>query len=1049
MKKKLVLAALLSGAAAVFGDGFSLTNELVVLSLDARGWSTQLVERATGRVLATGAVPFVRPLIDGQLRVSTSVEPRGKDAWVWKYGKTPGEIVVGMVPFAGGWTFEVRAVTLADVRELRLCCLRGVKCCKYTSAISQTVSDDLSGVALRGYDLYAVSSTGSDMSALLRAEDAPFVGRKVGFAAGPRAAFIRALQAMTVAAGVPHSNAGGAWALSSEQCRGSYMNINVTEAQVDDAIALALRGGFDVVHFREHWYACRGHYPVNTNDWPSGLAGMKAAVARIHAAGLRAGLHTLSGCIDPRDSWITPRCSSNLMAWATYTLAEPLTAASRELVVEECPIDRHDVTFTYHGNGNAIRIGEEIVQYTGVRREKPYAFTGLTRGAFRTIVADHAKGERADYLQQRYIAFYPEPDSALARDLADAIGHVYRTCGFDQIYCDGIEGMHTRYGMAKMRHLIIGACTRDGHPCLNEDSASGFMPSCWWFHSRVGAWDSTYWAPKRFHDFHVANMHRRKARERDLREIQMGWWSPVQWSIHARPHCADEMEYYAGKNTALDASMSVVANIKQGPLNFGTLRQWTILGWYENFRRAGAFAEDVAEKLAVPRAEFRLRQDDDGVWRFAPAVCSRQRVHSASAAAWRVTADVAPEEGGLRIEALYAGEPFDAKTALTVLSPADVPTLVATNAPAVRGSVAVETDPVRGQVLRFRAENGGVTTTGAWASVSHEFRPYRKIDNRRVVACWVKGDGSGALLNVQVMTPREYGLCYSEHYVKLDFTDWRYMEMPFRETDAETFCDYKWPYSGGYAEVFHRVINMNNVSAVRLYLNAVPPGGAAEAVVSDIRLVPMRDAGCRQPAVTVTGKTFVAPFELKSGEFAEYGKGFWTHLDKFRTPIARIAATEKLPLVAGDNAFAYSAEPVTLGTWPRAEVSVFTFGKKFPALRDLSTLQPERRRLLDYEATEPCRYAPSQGLTEVPPLVARPGETALPEFEVTGPIGAFEVSIGGVTRQFPAVAERKTLRCPAGQFPAFGGTVSVTIHAADPASAQATFAFVKRYQVQQ
>jgi hypothetical protein len=356
---------------------------------------------------------------------------------------------------------------------------------------------------------------------------------------------------------------------------------------------------------------------------------------------------------------------------------------------------------------------------------------------------------------------------------------------------------------------------------------------------------------------------------------------------------------------------------------------------------------------------------------------------------------------------------------------------------------------VRGQVLRFRAENGGVTTTGAWASVSHEFRPYRKIDNRRVVVCWVKGDGSGALLNVQVMTPREYGLCYSEHYVKLDFTDWRYMEMPFRETDAETFCDYKWPYSGGYAEVFHRVINMNNVSAVRLYLNAVPPGGAAEAVVSDIRLVPMRDAGCRQPAVTVNGKTFVAPFELKSGEFAEYGKGFWTHLDKFRTPIARIAATEKLPLVAGDNAFAYSAEPVTLGTWPRAEVSVFTFGKKFPALRDLSTLQPERRRLLDYEATEPCRYAPSQGLTEVPPLVARPGETALPEFEVTGPIGAFEVSIGGVTRQFPAVAERKTLRCPAGQFPAFGGTVSVTIHAADPASAQATFAFVKRYQVQQ
>ena len=1049
MKKQLNVKQVLSVVAAgvsFCACGFSLTNEHVVLSIDAGGWATQLTERATGRVLADGRIPFVRPLVGGRLQVSSAVEPRGADAWAWKYGKIPGEIVVGVTPFAGGWTFDVRSVTVPDVKELRLCCLRGVKCCKYTSNISQTVSDDASGIAIRGYDLYSATSIGTDMSALLRTEDSPLAGRKIGFAAAPRADFVRALQSMTVAAGVPYSNAGGAWSLESDQCRGSYMNINVTAATVDDAIAVALRGGFDVVHFREHWYSCRGHYPVNTNDWPNGIADMKAAVERIHAAGLRAGLHTLSGCIDPKDSWITPRCSPDLMAWAKYTLAEPLVAGSTELVVEEMPIDRHDVTFTYHGNGNAIRIGEEIVQYTGIRREKPYAFTGITRGAFKTVTYDHAKGERADYLQQRYIAFYPEPDSALARELAAAIGNVYRTCGFDQIYCDGIEGMHTNYGQAKMRHLIIGECTKDGHPCLNEDSASGSLPSCWWFHSRVGAWDSTYWAPKRFHDFHVKRMRGRKVRERDLREIQMGWWAAVQWSPHARPHCADEMEYYAGKNVSLDASMSVGANLSQGPLNFGTLRQWTILGWYENFRRAGAFADGIAEKLAVSRSEFRLRQDDDGVWRFAPAVCRGHRVHSAPAAQWNVPVDGDPKDAFLRIEALYAGEPFDVKSAISALAPDDVPSLVLTNAAAVRGAVSAAEDPVRGRVVRFRAENSGNSAVGAWASASREFRPYKRINSNRVVAFWVKGDGSGALLNVQVMTPREYGLCFSEHYVKLDFTDWRYMEMPFRETDSEEFVEHKWPYTGGYAEVFHRVINMNNVSAVKLYLNDVPPGGAAEAVVSDIRLVPMRDAGCRNPAVMVNGKKFTAPFELKSGEFAEYGNGFWMHLDKFRTPIARVAASEKLPFASGGNDLSYSAEAVAPGTWPRAHITVFTFGEKFPALRDLSALPPARRRLLNYEAVAPCRYDPLHGFDTLPPLVARPGEQALPELEVIGPIGAFEVTIGGVTRSFPAVAEKKTLRCPAGSFPAFGGTAQVTVRTEDPASAQATFAFVKRYR---
>ena len=1040
-------SAALSFSLFAVAEPIALTNENAVLSIDARGWFAGLAERATGRVLADGEEPFVSAMIGDAYFKPTSIEPRGADSWAWKFGSVPGEVVVGVKPFPGGWTFDVRSVTLPDVASLRLCGIRGIKCDKYSSDVSQMVSDDLSGIMVRGYDLHDEACVGKMLCAVVGGRDAPLVGRRVGLVAGPRTALVPALRAMTVEAGVPRSSCGGAWALGSEQCRGSYMNMNVTADTVDDAISMALRGGFDVVHFREHWYSCRGHYPVNTNDWPGGLAQLKEAVARIHAAGLRAGMHTLSGCIDPKDPWVTPRCSTNLMARATYTLAEPLSASSKELVVEEMPVKFHDVTFTYHGSGNAIRIGEEIVQYTGVRRERPYAFTGITRGAFGTVVYDHAKGDKADYLCQRYIAFYPKPDSQLARDLAKAIGHVYRTCEFDQIYCDGIEGMGypQMYGMAKMRHLIIEECTKDGRPCLNEDSHGGQIPATWWFHSRVGAWDSTYWAPKRFHDFHVAKIRAQNVRESELREIQMGWWSAVRWSRHSRPHCADEMEYYSGKNAALDASMSVGAYFNGGQPGFGTLRQWTILGWYENFRRAGAFADGVAERLGVPRAEFRLRQNGDGVWRFEPAVCRGHRVHSAPAAQWSLQSAAEPRDAFLRIESLYAGEPFDSPAALPVLSPSDVPSLKCSSAPSVRCEVESVDEQGRGRVTRLRAANDGESAKGAWACASHEFRPYLAIGDASVVAFWVKGDGSGALLNVQAMTPREYGLCYSEHYVKLDFTDWRYMEMPFRETDAEEFCEHVWPYTGGYAQVFHREIDTNNVSAVKLYLNDVPPGGAAEALVGEVRLLPLRDAGCRRPTVTVNGVAFSAPFDLESGEFAEYGNGFWTHLDKFRTPVERVAASVPVPFRAGDNAIAYSAGGVTPGAWPRAEVTLFTFGEKFDALRDLDALPPERRRIIGYEAAAPCRYDPSHGFGEIPPLVARPGETAEAEFEVIGPIGAFEVSMCGVTRSFPAVAEGKVLRCPRGRFPAFSGSVPVSVRAYDPSAARATFSFIKRY----
>ena len=1047
--RHVLLAAALSATVAMRAQagGFALTNELAILSIGADGFSTQLVERATGRVLADGKVPFVRPvLVDGTMPVSRAVEERGPGAWAWTFGALPGEVVLQVQPFAGGWTFEVVAAPVPGIKSLNLCWLRGLKCGRYLSGIAQAASDDASGIALRGYDLYAKTSvTSRDIVALADPAEAPLKGRRVGLAAGRRADLIRALQAMTVAAGVPHSVAGGAWALESEQCKGSYLNANVTAETVDDWIAVAQLGGFDTIHFREKWYACRGHYPVNTNCWPNGLADMKRAVEKIHAAGLRAGLHTLTGCIDPRDPWITPRCSPDLMAWATYTLAEPLAADAKELVVAERPIDRHDVVFTYHGNGNAIRIGEEIVQYTGVRREPPYGFTGLKRGAFGTIAGAHAKGEQADYLQQRYLAFYPKPDSQLARDLAAAIGRVYRTCRFDQIYCDGTEGMMTRYGMAKMRHLILAECTADGRPCLNEDSMAGSLPAVWWFHSRVGAWDSTYWSPKRFHDLHIAQ-RTRYVRERDMRELQMGWWRPGLWSIHHRPHCADDMEYYAGKNTALDASMSIVANQPGQPMNYSMTRQMAILGWYERFRRAGAFADGVAARLGVPRAEYRLRQDADGVWRMAPIVSAEHCVHSRPAAEWQATFAEKPVEGFLRIEALYAGEPYDSPKALPMMTAADVPGMVLTNATGVTGTVTAADDPQRGKVIRFSAANAGRSAVGAWACAAREFRPYANTGGRRVVAFWVKGDGSGALLNVQVKSPREYGQAHSEHYVTLDFTGWRYMEMPFRETDAARYLDHRWPY-GTYSDIFHRVIRDNAVSDVKLYLNDVPAGGRAEVCVSEVRLVPLRDAGCRTPAVTVNGKTFTAPFTLTSGEFAEYGGGHWTHLDKTRLPMARYAAAEPLPLSAGVNRLSFAAGEVTPGAEPRAMVTVFAAGARFEALRNLATLAPERRRLLAREAAEPSLYSPTNGFTEMPPLVMRPGEQAEALFEVAGPIGPFKVTVGGVTQAFPGVAAGKVMRSPAGAFPVRSGTVPVTVRAEDPAApAQAVFTFTKLYR---
>ena len=596
-----------------------LSNACARLTFDSAGRIVSAKENATGRELIAAPTHFVGVTAEGgAFAGAASMEMRG-GLLVFAFPGGRGTVALRPAAFDGGFTFAIEDSNVASAKTI--CAGRVAPACrKWTGRMANMMSDEKGGVCVRPYDLFSGFGCASG---ILQAEipAGKAKGARFGIVAADRDSLQRALRAMTIDSGRTHSPAGGAWALGSEATRGSYLNADVTSASFDDWMDVVERGGFEVLHFRERWYSCRGHYPVNRSDWPGGLADMKSAVGKLHAAGYKAGLHTLTGCIDPKDPWVAGPENSQLMAWETYTLAEGLAPDATSLAVNEPPRMKHDAVFTYSGNGNALRIGNEIVQYSGFSEKPPYLYTGLVRGAFGTKPAVHAKGEEVAYLQQRYIAFYPGPDSQLADQVADAIANVYNGCGFDQIYCDGTEGMMSGYGMAAMREKIISRCASGGRPCLNEDSRGiGMNPHTWWFHSRVGAWDSCYWAQKRFHDLHVEEIKGAHVRESNLMEIQMGWWGPHLGNVAHPCIKLDDMEYYASRNAGLDASMSIASiNVSRRPLKFHHSRMLTVLGWYERARPARAFAPGVREAFDRRGAEFRLRQDPaDGVWKVAP-----------------------------------------------------------------------------------------------------------------------------------------------------------------------------------------------------------------------------------------------------------------------------------------------------------------------------------------------------------------------------------------------------------------------------------------------
>jgi hypothetical protein len=804
---------------------------------------------------------------------------------------------------------------------------------QYLGNMAGLASDDASGVCLRSLALEVDTSFHSPAPRFRASTTAEhgLVGHRVGLAAGPREQLIPMLRAMAELEPVPKSRCGGPWAMGAEETRGSYLFADLAAKDTDAWIELARRGGFTNIHLHG-WWNSLGHYEPRAAYFPKGLGDMKATAERIRAAGLKPGIHTLTACISTNDPWVTPVPSPDLIASNCYTLAKPLSADDKTIYVQEQPGPNHDVIWSYSGNGNALRIGSELIRYSAISRQPPFAFLECERGAFKTQAAGHAEGTAVDYLQQRYLAFYPEPKSPLAAELADCIARVYNECGMEMIYFDGSEGMRSRFGIDTMRWMIFQRL----HGGVTEASCWGH--NSWWIHSRLGAWDHPVWAVKQFHDEHI----RLAAgfRQSDLLEPQLGWWAPRGPSSTARGHFPDEMEYFAAKNLAIDGPMSIQGvSVASRPWNARMEEQFTILGWYERLRLARYFDEPTLQRLGEPGRDFRLRLNAVGQWQLTPIHLAKHRVSGLGSGSdrWAIANPFAAQPLRVRLEALYAVAPYDDAQAAVLADFADLDALNnRSNAAGVTARLELQTEDGKAGVrsLRFRAANTGGSARGAWAQIGTKYEhPYFSMLPGEALGLWVKGDGSGAVLNVQIRSPREYHDCISDHYIDLDFTGWRYVELLLRERDAERMSDYVWPYHGGGGShaVYRNAVDRQHISQVNLLLNEIPAGGEVDILVSPIHSLPTRRTELANPSLELGGTKVTFPVTLQSGQYLELESiDDGVLYDERGELLSRFQPQiDRLPTLAeGENTLRFDCAPPP-GLSARAEVTVISLGQPF------------------------------------------------------------------------------------------------------------------------
>lgn len=227
-----------------------------------------------------------------------------------------------------------------------------------------------------------------------------------------------------------------------------FWTSQICPENADKIIAYAKAGGFKLMliyyqAFEKDCYAYTycGDYDYNER-YPNGDEDVKLVLDKIHAAGMRAGLHFLQTHIGKGTRYITPVCDHRLNLTKHFTLARPVSADDSVIYVEENPLGT-----TMHEDTRVLKFDGELIHYESYTTEWPYRFEGCKRGHWDTTVIPHNLGTIGGILDISEfcgVSAYINQYTSLQDEIADKIAHIYNL-GFEFAYFDGSEGTNPPY----------------------------------------------------------------------------------------------------------------------------------------------------------------------------------------------------------------------------------------------------------------------------------------------------------------------------------------------------------------------------------------------------------------------------------------------------------------------------------------------------------------------------------------------------------------------------------------------------------------------------
>ncbi len=707
---------------------------------------------------------------------------------------------------------------------------------------------------------------------------------------------------------IPHSTAGGAWAQMQKEGYGSYlMNFGtLTEETVPEWIKMCSNLGFNQIdnHGGGGDFFKFGDFELDPGKWPDGWEHFKRINQRLHEAGISSIFHTYAFFIDKNSKYVTPVPSPDLGYFSSFTLAQPIGPDDNEIVVKESTANISTITGFFVRNSVTLRIGVELISFSGVTNTPPYKFTGCKRGVNETKKSSHATLAVAYHLREMFGRFVPGTETVLFRAIARRTAEIVNECNFDGIYFDAIDGGDILGGAENSWYygtkFIFEVARHLSRPVGMEMST---MFHHWWhYRSRWQAWDRPVRGYKKFIDIHTAGI---KTNEHEhglwtgntpliekyaqaengglLLPLHLGWWgnqtgSPPQ----VEPTFPDDIEYLCCKMIGNNAGLSMLGGADQKTLDENPLfkRLIPIIKQYETLRHKNYFNDSIRSLLRQPEKEFTLFQDGNGTWNFKPIAYQKHKVAGVShpSAQWKIQNEFGTQLVRLRIEPLMSVKPYSNPENKSLIDFSEQQKFTnEETARGVSGDIKISNEKtVSGDVAGiFSANSSGISPReGSWIKMEKNFEPWLNLERNQALGVWINGDGNGELLNFRIESPKHISSgARGDHFVKIDFTGWKYFELV--EIESSEFSNYIWPKPTSNADFYvydsyRHTVDFKNVDKLQLWYNNLPANKQVSCQIGPIKALPMVPIAVSNPSVTINGEKIVFPVRIESGMYLEF-----------------------------------------------------------------------------------------------------------------------------------------------------------------------------------